>query len=889
MKKLLSLFLIISCLGFGNVTIAKEEAEEYFIAPYGSSTASGTIDDPFDTLHTAIKNIDPNGKAVVINMRGGIYYMENPAVFGVEISGSADAPVTVRAYNGEEVIISGGRPVAGWRALENGMWRAYVPEYKFVRNLDVNGIGAVRAQSDAKLFHKGSFGADANFKDGIIIDKNDVPDGFSGENSELLFQYKWYEYHLKIDRCITDENNPENLKLYFKKPFNSTTFFVNKNSMTTDRGFTVINDYSLLDKEGEFYFDRDTGYLYYMPRENENIENAKAYIAKQEVLIKIEGENAGSKAGNIIFEGLKFANTTWKKGEYEGFSSRQSVVYYDMTNDIKAAVPSYQLIPAAIQVNMAENVVFKDNTFSNLGAVGLGFYDGVSGSVVEGNIFRDTGSSAITVGVEANQTEAVWGKTNIAYRKPARATNTYTRYHAMNVTDGTGGLWTSNSGKTSELVIDLEDEYTICNIELVPRGDMNYDKPTARMNFEILASNDSKFSEYTVLGSQGEEDFGIENTWNLNVENENKFRYIKYRKTDTYGSEISELKVYTKDLGGIPEKEVCKNNVIKNNLILRAGNDFLGSAGIHVFYSDNLEISNNHLTDLPYTGISLGWGWQRPNTTSRDNRIISNRIEHIMQRHDDGGGIYILGDQPDLLIENNVIRDVRYGAGGIYPDEGSSGEAENVILIKNNVVEDASYWLHEWSNTSEYITVENNYTTNPLGMSYGKNSSVSDTTLYIKDNAPSAVNEIIEQSGMTSEYTTLLDKVNGIPVLCGYETAEQYLNYGPHTANDAEINRNGQYYLKGNIMTARWYKEIIENNNLNVTGKTEYDEFISALEECEKAYEASLNSEGSTLSLANAKAELKNKTNALLNSGVFENLIEFSESVSTDLTDRLAP
>ena len=83
--------------------------------------------------------------------------------------------------------------------------------------------------------------------------------------------------------------------------------------------------------------------------------------------------------------------------------------------------------------------------------------------------------------------------------------------------------------------------------------------------------------------------------------------------------------------------------------------------------------------------------------------------------------------------------------------------------------------------------------------------------------------------------------------------------------------------------------EIIENNNLDVNGKTEYDEFISALDECEKVYEASSNSEGSTLSLANAKADLKNKTNALLNSGVFENSFKFSESVSTDLTDRLAP
>lgn len=882
MRKAFLSILILCCFAFANYGFANlcfaSEALEYFVAPYGNKEAAGTIDDPFDKLNTAIKKIKPNGSPVVINMRKGIYYMEETAVFGPEISGTFESPVTVRAYNGENVMLSGGRPVVRWEVLDNGLWRSYVPEYDFVRNMEVNGIGAVRAQTDYKLVHEGTFKDLPNyFDDGIIIDKSNVPENFTGKNCELFFQLKWYEYHIKIDRAEQNPTNADKLKLYFKQPYNAEAFWLCAGSMTTSDEFTIINDLSLLDQEGEFYFDNESKYLYYKPRQGENPNNAQTFISKKEVLLKVEGENTQNKAGNLIFEGLTFANTTWVKGEYEGFIVDQSVNFVEVANDLKTAKPAYQIIPAAVQLDMAENVVFKDNTFSNLGAVGLGLYDGVSGTVTEGNIFRDIGSSAISVGLVSHDDSAKEGKTNVAYRKPAWASSTYPHFHALNATGGSDGFWSSNSVAGGPwLTVDLQREYSICEIELVPRGDPNYDISEARKNFEIQASLDKNFSSYTVLGAQGEEDFGINNVWHCAVESTEKFRYVRFKKTTEGLGEIRELRVYTHDLGDIPEKQVCQDNIIRNNVIARAATDFVGSAAVHIFYTENLELSNNLIIDAPYTGISFGWGWQMPNTTCRDNKIIANRIEHVMQRQYDGGGIYLLGDQPNLQITGNVIRDVRFGAGGIYPDEGTSGTFSEKIQITGNIIDDSPYWLHLWSGSSENFTITGNYTTNSVYANSGVHSSMTNNKMYIRDYPPAVVQKIIDASGPLGEYASLVEQVNGLPI-SGPETVDDYLNYGTNLSGAAWYSR---YYLAGLIQTAEWYVELVADARIDVSANATYNDFVSALTATQEVYIAAQNETVTVDDLAAARVNLRNRTLELLDSGIFEGMNETVKTIN---------
>jgi hypothetical protein len=134
-------------------------------------------------------------------------------------------------------------------------------------------------------------------------------------------------------------------------------------------------------------------------------------------------------------------------------------------------------------------------------------------------------------------------------------------------------------------------------------------------------------------------------------------------------------------------REICRRNIIRNNFIQFAGQDYADACGIAIGYARETLVEHNEIADLPYTGISMGWGWYRDENVMRDNTIQYNEIHHVVKLLADGGGIYTLSRQPNSLIKANYIHDIRqspwvvgHESGGIFMDEGSGG-----IALENNV------------------------------------------------------------------------------------------------------------------------------------------------------------------------------------------------------------
>jgi hypothetical protein len=152
-----------------------------------------------------------------------------------------------------------------------------------------------------------------------------------------------------------------------------------------------------------------------------------------------------------------------------------------------------------------------------------------------------------------------------------------------------------------------------------------------------------------------------------------------------------------------PQK-IVKNNSVVNCVIRDCGRDYWGSVGIFAGYTEGTVIAHNEISSLPYSGISVGYGWgeedaggnpsyQQPfryetPTPACNNRIEYNDIHDVMQKMLDGAGIYTLGNMPGSMIRGNHIHDctgdVKAGRGpiaGIYLDEGSG-----FIEVTDNVV-----------------------------------------------------------------------------------------------------------------------------------------------------------------------------------------------------------
>jgi hypothetical protein len=123
--------------------------------------------------------------------------------------------------------------------------------------------------------------------------------------------------------------------------------------------------------------------------------------------------------------------------------------------------------------------------------------------------------------------------------------------------------------------------------------------------------------------------------------------------------------------------QVALGNRVENCMIERAGQQFFGAVGIWCGITAETRIVQNQVSDLPYTGISIGWHWSTEPTPCRDFRIAGNHIHHIMKTLSDGGGIYTLGLQPGSEIINNHIHHVEINAGraesnGMFLDEGTT-------------------------------------------------------------------------------------------------------------------------------------------------------------------------------------------------------------------------
>lgn len=112
---------------------------------------------------------------------------------------------------------------------------------------------------------------------------------------------------------------------------------------------------------------------------------------------------------------------------------------------------------------------------------------------------------------------------------------------------------------------------------------------------------------------------------------------------------------------------------IADSRFIDCGQIDFGSVAVCVTYAHHVTIEHNLFRRLPYSAISVGWRWAPGLTHCHSNLIRRNRIEEIMLQAGDGGGIYLVGEQPGTRVLENFIRDSgrNYWAHGIYPDECS--------------------------------------------------------------------------------------------------------------------------------------------------------------------------------------------------------------------------
>ncbi len=152
---------------------------------------------------------------------------------------------------------------------------------------------------------------------------------------------------------------------------------------------------------------------------------------------------------------------------------------------------------------------------------------------------------------------------------------------------------------------------------------------------------------------------------------------------------------------------LAHHNLVDNNFIHDGGHIHPGATGIYMAYGRSNTFSHNEITDLRYTGISLGWTWSIVRSGTRENIVEHNHVHHVMRLLHDGGGIYSLGLTPGSVIRGNLVHDIGMQPDpvghGIYIDGGSSG-----LLCENNICHDCGSGGIRIQHGTSCITVLNN-------------------------------------------------------------------------------------------------------------------------------------------------------------------------------------
>jgi Right handed beta helix region len=395
----------------------------YYVSPTGSDGNLGSESEPFATIEKARDVIRSQNKQmtgnIVVYLKGGTYTLSDTLIFDERDSGDEKFGVIYKSYKNEKAVISGGKKISNWQALDGKpYWKATLKSKNF-RQFYVNGNRRQRSRSNNAIpgidFYGSKEGA------GIIIDASAIPAISDPKSTQIHFSIDWQDFYLPVTNILSiDNENHKNLPLcqFFRYSCqvlgNVSSSFKEQKAIilaqpyfqeardvaTIDRKqrfngnvrFYLENDMSLLDIPGEWFFDQNNSELFYYPLPGEKIDRVEAVIPSLFQLLRIEGVSPDKKVKNLHFEGLNFSYVgNWEKIDDEGLFGQQA------QSIIRPKVLD-GMIPPGILLKKAEKIVFLRNTIEHFGLVGIGISDGTNQVTIQGNIIRDIGDSAITVG-----------------------------------------------------------------------------------------------------------------------------------------------------------------------------------------------------------------------------------------------------------------------------------------------------------------------------------------------------------------------------------------------------------------------------------------------------------------------------------------------------------
>ncbi|MCA2184793.1 right-handed parallel beta-helix repeat-containing protein [Nonomuraea cavernae] len=373
----------------------------FHVSPSGDDAWPGTQERPFASLGRARSAAREVAGEVVVHLGGGTYPLTAPLEFAAADSGRTS--FQARGYGTpeqEEVVLSGGREITGWRE-DGGVWVADVGPLD-TRQLYVDGRRAERAAID------GLPGTATMTETGYVTDSAAPRDWRSPGDVEFVHRgvYPWTEARCGVAAVSGDDR--ETVITMAQPAFGWAADLYNSTwEGQTSRGpglpTRVENDASFLTEPGTFVLDRSRPgrhVLRYLPLPGQRPERTRVVAPVLETLVRATGTRG------VSFRGLVFADATWlRPSRPEGFLHYHGSGYHDggaidvvtLGEGASVTIPLEAVtIPACVVFDGTSGVEIEGCRFVRLGATALGLSGG-GDAVVRGCDFETLSASAIAV------------------------------------------------------------------------------------------------------------------------------------------------------------------------------------------------------------------------------------------------------------------------------------------------------------------------------------------------------------------------------------------------------------------------------------------------------------------------------------------------------------
>ena len=369
----------------------------------GNDNNDGTQTKPLKTIDGARKKVQAYLKDmqhhIYVYIKEGTYSVNAPIRFTPADSGSNGYSVIYTSMGAEQPVISGGKDYSGFTLhdAEKNIYKVYVGKNMAVRQAYINGVRGIRARTE--MITNDADRVLTNAKT-LVAEKAFVSDDLEYVNfknksdMEFVFSEQWTNPRIRVEDIIKTSDGQAKFVMH------QTAFseVMQNHSVSVSYPIYIENAYELLDTKGEWYLNKQDGYLYYKPRDYEDPATMVVTIPRSEIAITVAGNSSDDKIHNIKFNNLSFKYYTWS------FPSTSGFINDHQGNQIAAYAGDHKLTggkeDAAMIVADAAYVDITNCTFTKLGGAGVNFRRVFQNCNVIGNEFYDISATGINMGLQ---------------------------------------------------------------------------------------------------------------------------------------------------------------------------------------------------------------------------------------------------------------------------------------------------------------------------------------------------------------------------------------------------------------------------------------------------------------------------------------------------------